>query len=482
MSWPDFEDAPLLAAKRYDSIPPLAILIVALGLVLPSLSVGLLSDDYSWLRIVRDTATFSWKDYLALPSPYGYFRPVPMAVFRAMGSALPGQVWPFRALIIMLHLSNSLLIYLLGRRLGYPPKTVLAASLLFAVLPCHAESLFWISALNEPLSAFLVLLGFYLLHSVRIPLSAPLSTLLFTASLASRESSFCYIPLLLLLAMRRPALRTPLLIPVLLFPGAAYLAARLWWSLKLPIGTAVSSPGVLSLNPLEAGRRLVQYAIGMAVPVKSLFGLAGFEKYELLRRWLSSPLAFPALYWALAAAAFALLAAAAWFILSRRGRILAAPLAFSVLSLAVYLPFGNTSEHFLYFPSIGYCLAASLILHGLSTRRAGLALVLALALFSVYASSRAERLYRWQKASAQLESSLSGLEELTSGLPAGSMVLVEGMDNRYHGIPFVGEHSLQDAWNWRNPRRPMRFYFDRTGRDGTVIEYSPATYRFKMAS
>jgi hypothetical protein len=269
---------------------------------------------------------------------------------------------------------------------------------------------------------------------------------------------------------------------VLLLPGAIYLTARLWWSLNLPEGLAVSSPGNLSLNPLEMGRRLVHYVIGMALPVKSFFGLAGFGKYELLRRWLSSPLAFPALYWALAAASSALLAAAAWFITAGRGRVLAAPLAFTVLSLAVYLPFGNTSEHFLYFPSIGFCWAAALLLQLLSIRKARLALAMALALFSVYAAARAERLYRWQLASAQLGSSLSGLEALVSGLPAGSKVLVEGLDNRYHGIPFVGEHSLQDAWDWGNPKRLLQFYFDRTGRDAVIIEYSPETFRFIMAS
>lgn len=472
----------MISSDRYSFIPPLAIIVIALGLVLPSLSIGLLSDDFSWLRIVRDTGTISWTDYLKIPSPYGYFRPLSMAVFRVLGLALPGTVWPFRALIILLHLANCLLLYLLGNRMAFPQKVSLTTSLLFAVLPCHAESLFWLSALNEPLSAFLLLLGFYALLSIRLSFSAPLSTLLFTAALASRESSLCYLPLLMLLLFCRPDLRKKLIIPVMLVPGAIYLTARLWWSLNLPEGLAVSMPGDISLNPLEVGRRLMHYVISMAVPVKSLFGLAGFEKYELLRRWLSSPLAFPAFYWTLAVAFTALLAAAAWFILAGRGRMLAAPLVLIILSLAVYLPFGNTSEHFLYFPSIGFCLAVAIMLHLLSLKKARLALALALALFSVYAASRAERLYRWHRASAQLDKSLRQLEYLTADTPAGSKILVEGLDNRYHGIPFLGEHSLQDAWDWRNPRRPLCFYFDRTGRDAVIINYSPATFRFNMVS
>ncbi len=468
----------LKSAIKHHSAPALIIAIVATGFILPSLSLGLLSDDFSWMNLVRNTASMSWAEYLKVPSPYGYFRPVPMAIFRILGLAFPGQLWPFRALAIMLHLSNCLLLYLLVRRLCYPPLAALTSSLLFAVLPCHAEPLFWISALNEPLSAFLLLVGFYLLLSIRLSLSAPLSTLLFTTALASRESALCYLPLLLLLTLRRPDLKSSLLFPVLLLPGAVYLALRLWWSLSLPAGMTVSSPGGLSLNPLEMGRRLVHYAISMAMPVKTLFGVAGFERYELLRRWLSSPLAFPSFYWTLAVASSALLAAAAWYILAEGGRVLAAPLAFTVLSLAVYLPFGSTSEHFLYFPSLGFCLAVALLLQLLSSRKARLALALALTLFSVYSASRAERLYRWKGASAQLESSLSGLESLVSALPAGSMILVKGLDNRYHGIPFVGEHSLQDAWSWRNPRRPLRFYFDRTGCQDMVIEYSPATFTF----
>lgn len=459
----------------------LAVFIVASGMILPSLSIGLLSDDFSWLRVVRDTAGLSWAEYLKIPSPYGYFRPVPMAVFRTLGLALPGQAWPFRALIIVLHLSNCLLLYLLGKRLDYPQPSVLAACLLFAVLPGHAEALFWISALNEPLSAFLLLLGFYLLLSVRVPYSVPFSALLFTAAMGSRESSLCYLPLLLLLALRRPSLSSPLVIPALLLPGALYLSFRWWWTLHLPPGIAASSPGALSLNLLEIGRRLAHYLMAMAVPAKSLFGILGFEKFEALRCWLSSPSAFPALYWASAAASLSALIAAAWFLLKRRAGGLAGPLAFIALALSVYLPFRNTSEHFLYFPSLGFCLTAGIVLHSLSLKKAGIALAMSLALFTIYASSRAERLYRWHQASIQVERALEQLSALTSGLPDGTKVLVNGLDNRYFGIPFMGEHSVQDAWDWRNPRRPLTLYFDRTGRDGFVINYSPGSFSFSRA-
>lgn len=468
-----------IGANADDRLPLAAIALISLGLVLPSLPIGLLSDDFSWLRTVRDTGGMDWGEYLAVPSPYGYFRPVPMALFRAIGLALPGAVWPFRALLLLLHTANCLLVYLLGRRLDFGREVSAVAALLFSVLPCHAESLFWVSALNEPLASFLVLLGFFLLLAVRLSLSVPLSTVLFAAGLGTRESSFCYLPLLLLLRLKDGRPRITSIIPALLLPGVLYLSARYWWMRSLPPGLAVSSPGDLNLNPLELGRRLFHYLVSMALPVKSLFELAGFAKHEYLRKVFSSPGTAPHLYWPAAVFGVSVLMAAGAYAFRLLGRRLLGPLAFIVLSLGVYLPFRNTSEHFLYFPSIGFCFAAGLLLAKASSKRASLALAVALALFSAYSVSRANRLYRWQRASDALEKSLAQLAVLTVGLPRDSRVLVEGLDNRYWGIPFVGEHSLNDAWSFRHPERPLAFYFDRTGRDPVMISYSPRNFAFE---
>ncbi|HBE73254.1 MAG TPA: hypothetical protein DDW31_04065 [candidate division Zixibacteria bacterium] len=466
-------------ANPRDRLPQIAIALVSVGLVLPSLSIGFLSDDFSWLNIVRDTREMGWADYLAVPSPYGYFRPAPMALFRAIGLSLPEAVWPFRALIVLLHLANCLLVYWLGRRLDFSRSVSMITALLFAVLPCHAESLFWVSALNEPLASFLALSGFALLLRLRPAISSPLATALFAAALATRESSFCYIPLVFLLCRLQPRLRTPAIIPVLLLPGVIYLTARYWWSLSLPPGLAVSSPGDLNLNPLEMGRRLFHYLAAMVLPVKTIFDLAGFGRYDSLRNILGSPGTSPPAYWSFAVFGVSALLGAGFFAYRLLGRKILGPLAFTVLALGVYLPFRNTSEHFLYFPSIGICFALGLLLAKAASQRASVGLAVAIALFSVYAGSRANRLYRWHRASAALEGSMSQLAGLASGLPDNSRVLVEGLDNRYYGIPFVGEHSLNDAWSFRHPDRPLAFYFDRTGRDAVMIAYSPVNFGFE---
>ncbi len=465
--------------KSDDRLPLAVVALVCLGFTVPSLSIGLLSDDFSWLRIVRDSAPLGWADFLAIPSPYGYFRPVPMALFRAVGFWLPGAVWPFRVLMISLHLANCLLIYLLGRRLGLGRNVSLVSSLLFAVMPGHAESLFWISALNEPLASFLVLLSFYLLLSCLPSVSIPISTLLLTLALATRESAFCYIPLLLLLLFKENKLRSAGIFPLLLVPGLIYLTARYWWLCHMPPAVAVSSPGQLSLNPLEMGRRLFHYLAAMALPIKTLFELVGFGRYDTLRSILTSPGPQPLVYWSMAVFGVSALMAVVFFFWRLLDNKLLGPLAFIVLSLGVYLPFRNTAEHFLYFPSIGFCFLVGLLLSRISSRRASVGLAAAIALFSVYAASRVQRLYRWHRASAALESSMDQLSGLTAGLPKNSPVLVEGLDNRYFGLPFVGEHSLGDAWSYRHPDRPLVFYFDRTGRDSIVISYSPADLGFR---
>jgi len=454
----------------------LLVACLALGLLLPAFPIGFLSDDFNWLQLVRDTQESSWPQYLLIPSPFGYFRPLPMILFRCIGLSFPNSVWPFRLAILCCHLMVCLFVYILGRRLGYRPAVCLLAATIFAILPCHAESIFWIASLNELLASLFLLSGFLILLGNRSWRSDAGATLLFTLAIFSRESALCYLPLVLLLSLREPALRRPGLIPILLLSGLSFLGARLWWLRQLPAAVPLSSPGQLDLNPLNLAHRLLHYLTAMSLPVKPVFELLGFNHYEALRLWvLSSPGAKPILG---LIAILTLGALAVSLIKLPPGRQVWPGLIFALIALSVYLPFGQTSEHFLYLPSVGfaYALASLLIVAAERWRSAGT--ILTAVILSIYLFGSGSRLYRWRQASRISEENLSHLESMIADIPAGSRVLITGLNNRYFGLPFLGEHCLNEAWAYRFPAKRIHFYFDPTRHDPYQVVYSPIEHRF----
>lgn len=455
----------------------LFIACLAFGLLLPAFSIGFLSDDFSWLNLVANTRALAGKDFLLLPSPYGYFRPLPMILFRIVGLQFPGAVWPFRSIILFCHLIICLAVFILGRKSGFPSDVCLLAAVIFAVFPCHAESVFWIASLNELLASLFVLSALLCLLGKPSWPSAAAATLLFTLALFSRESALCYLPLVLLLSLLKPHLRPTRLIPILLLPGLLFLSARLWWLWHLPAAAPVSSPGHLDLSPLGLAYRLLHYLTATLLPVKPFFDLMGFEHYEALRLLVMS--SARAKYFLLSGMSLlALVGLGLLFLRLRIGPHFWLGPLFTLSTLAVYLPFSQTSEHFLYLPSIGMAYALACLLSAAAQRWRSAGLILILTILTIYLAGYGNRLYRWQQASRAVAGNLVHLESMLADVPPGGRVLVEGLNNRYFGIPFLGEHCLQDAWDLQFPQRRISFYFEPAGYDPFQIVYSPSRYRF----
>jgi hypothetical protein len=96
-----------------------------------------------------------WTTPLGSPDQ-ALWRPLTVASFRAQwdGSAEAG---PFRALNVVLHAGVSLLVLLLALRLKLGAAGSLAAALLFAVHPVHAEAVAWVTGRAEMLAAGFVI-------------------------------------------------------------------------------------------------------------------------------------------------------------------------------------------------------------------------------------------------------------------------------------------------------------------------------------
>ena len=147
------------AIRHTPFVAALLPVLAALAIYLPALSNGFVWDDPLVLQQLR--AIRSAGDLVVLPPaiPRYYFRPLIFVSYlfdRAIGGETP--YW-FHASVVGWHALNTLLVFLLGRRLF--PSDWLAVSggaLLFAAYPAHVESVAWMAGRSDVIVCTFVLL------------------------------------------------------------------------------------------------------------------------------------------------------------------------------------------------------------------------------------------------------------------------------------------------------------------------------------
>ena len=89
-----------------------------------------------------------------------YYRPVFLLWLRVNALVFGSHAWGWHLTTVLVHLVVTWLVYLLAFRLvGNPPEAALSA-LIFGLHPVHIEAVAWISGVTEPLLAMLVLASF----------------------------------------------------------------------------------------------------------------------------------------------------------------------------------------------------------------------------------------------------------------------------------------------------------------------------------
>jgi len=125
-------------------------LLVLLAASLPyllTLKIGLLSDDYGLLAAARGST--GALQAIRSDAFVAFYRPVTLFAWWLGDALWSGSPIGYHALSITLHTLNSLLVYILGRRLIPTAYGALAAALLFALHPMHVESVTWLAASSD---------------------------------------------------------------------------------------------------------------------------------------------------------------------------------------------------------------------------------------------------------------------------------------------------------------------------------------------
>lgn len=339
------------------------LLVLAALPVVPTLFAPFLADDYLHIDVASrfpgslssgwvlpvETAGAWW-------TPHGltveYFRPL-VVVFFAIDRLLYGlHPAGYHLTNLLIHAGTTLLVWGIGRRVLGSGFGAWAAAALFAIHPCHAGAVDWISGRTDVLAgafyagALLLYLESRPLRRATMPLLA-LSLLSFALALLSKEMAITLPAVALLHAYLHPAeesLGRRLVAPVL-----ASVVAALYFALRVSVLHGFHPP------PQPFAFHLGDPGFFRHLMTAPLLYLVDFVIFIVPDPMVTMPFwtAHPVLLAILVAVVVAVFAGT----LRRvpNARTLAWGLGWMAITLlpVLALPVG---EHFLYVPSVGYCL------------------------------------------------------------------------------------------------------------------------------
>lgn len=144
------------------------------------------------LRLLWSSSTFQSG---GAPGMSGmYYKPVMTTAFAAIYTFLGPKPLGFHLVQILLHIANSVFLYIVFRRLlGKRWVISLALALVFLVHPANSETVLYVSALQDVLSFFFGILGLLILIQLRHKGRIVLVSLMFLLSLLSKETGVLWL-------------------------------------------------------------------------------------------------------------------------------------------------------------------------------------------------------------------------------------------------------------------------------------------------
>jgi hypothetical protein len=136
------------------------ILASALYVYRGAFSGFFVQDDYGWLASSRFRTLGEYLPVFLRFNAALTYRPLSQETFFFLGQKIFG-LWPpgFHSISVCFHLLSIILVYLLARKFC-PVLPSLVGSFFFAVHSAHFRSIYWISAIPEPMALTFMLLSF----------------------------------------------------------------------------------------------------------------------------------------------------------------------------------------------------------------------------------------------------------------------------------------------------------------------------------
>lgn len=148
------EDGGSGAGWRWGYLGLALVLVVAAGLYVPMLSQWFNTDDFLFVNAGQDASPAGYiKDVFdfrsAPPLPEGrFYRPLHSTAFIVLYDAFGLHAWGYHLWSLVLHLTNTVFVWLICRRLTKNQLAAGLAAAFFALHPAHAGAVSWISNNN----------------------------------------------------------------------------------------------------------------------------------------------------------------------------------------------------------------------------------------------------------------------------------------------------------------------------------------------
>jgi len=260
---------------RHQFFAPVILAVVILAVYYPALLSGVHPiDDPGIIAFYSASPSLS---SIFLPGTGYYYRPLLEFTYY-----LDNRLWGMEPGImhlenILLHVANSLLVYLLSRRIfaGYDNESrvfPLLAALLFALHPVNVEAVVWIAGRSDPLLSLFVLSAlYYWLKWLEEPYwrDMAVALLLFAAALLTKETALAFGVVASLFALTWPgsATRRQRITAVVLLASAGVLL--LFSAVAVRSGTSALSR-FISVSEMQLLQGTWQVLIALGFYVRKL--------------------------------------------------------------------------------------------------------------------------------------------------------------------------------------------------------------------
>ena len=421
----------LVSVAWTDTISVAGVILIGLAEFWQTLSYSFLSDDFYLVTLAAST-----RGYSAPLFKHGggteFFRPVgglALAVTAWWGGT---DVFSWHLASLLLHLANSVLVFLLISRLFSNRPAALVASMLFVIHGTWPEAVTWVSGRFDLISTFFVLTGLLLfiahlclLARARIRATACYvgSLLAMALAILTKESAYVFPALLMLTlavcpgASRQDAKRT---LPF--WALAIILFAIRWWALG----------GIGGYIDPRTGKPEA-FSLGM-LPITKALALRIWSALYFPVNWSIEPSRGLGIAFALSVA---LTVCLLWTVSLERRRILFA-VAFVLISslpaIHQLLIGGDLQKsRLLYLPSVGFCVMLGFAVEGLRPKRAMLPAALVLLAFHLSCLQHNERI--WRQVASVADSTCSQIiQQIT---PSTKGIVIQDLPGSLDGVYFL---------------------------------------------
>lgn len=415
----------IIAKSIYAFLQSNFVAFIGLGILVFSLlltikSIYFVGDDFTWLRWAAEVK--GPNDILSFfTQANGFFyRPLAKLLYFGMYNVFWLETGGYHILSLVIHIVNSFLVYLIGKKLLGSKRISYLCAMLFSVLSIHGESLFWIAASFELLAPLFGLLTFYLyIHNKKL-----VSMVFILPALLSHESMIV-LPFILiaydvlmfkkinLKALVISLLITALYIYLRIFSGAHWFNGDYSYNLfRLPfntLGNGVSYLGGILFGPvmldffgnLRIGMRqntLLMLLMGMCIVGILLVIVKVRKNISVLGIFLGTGF---------------------------------------LISVAPFLGLGNTTERYAYFPSVWLILILGIFFMKIQSKVSkridfsiiGLC-VIGIGIWNIFELKASEK--DWQKAGDITFTTLASIRNNYINTPPKSTFLVVNLPIKYN--------------------------------------------------